>query len=443
MNSADRERVAERVLAFSTAEQTEVGVYSSHNELTRFTHNWVHQNVAASDVAVRVRAIVGKRTGVASTNVLDDGSLQAVVAQALEIANLAPEDPDFVRLPSGGPAPAPPGAYVQETADARPELRAHMCDAIFTAAQERDYWCAGFASTGASGVTIFNTSGARASFDGTDAALNVKMNGPNSTGYAEAHDNDVTRIDAAAVGETSAKKARDSAEPQEVEPGEWTVILEPAAFGELFIYLSHHFSAQAFDEGSSFLSDGLDKKYLGDNVTVWDDFEHPLAPGMPFDYEGEPTERLELVESGIAKTVVTDSYWAHKLKRPNTGHALPGPNAYGPQARNLVVAPGAKPMNQLIAETKRGLLISRFWYIRPVDQKRAIVTGMTRDGTFLIKDGEIAGGVRNMRFNQSIIESLRDCEFANALHRTGGYAYSIVAPAAKINNFKFSSGTNF
>ncbi|HZZ64252.1 MAG TPA: TldD/PmbA family protein [Candidatus Baltobacteraceae bacterium] len=443
MNSPDREAVAERALEYSTAEQTEIGVYYSHSELTRFTHNYVHQNVAASDVAVRVRAIVGKRTGVASTNALDDESLQAVVTQAIEMANLAPEDPDLVRLPSGGPVQTPPGAYIQETADAAPRLRAEMCDAMFKQAEQRDYWCAGFVSTADSGITILNSSGARASFDGTDASLNVKINAPDSTGYAEAYDNDVTRIDAAAVGKRAADKARDSAKPESVDPGEWTVILEPAAFGELFIYLSHHFSAQAFDEGSSFLSDGLDRQYLGDNVTILDDFEHPLAPGMPFDYEGQPTERLELVAKGIGKTVVTDSYWAHKLNRPNTGHALPGPNAYGPQARNLVVSPGSKPMNELIAETRRGLLISRFWYIRPVDQKKAIVTGMTRDGTFLIKDGEIAGGVHNLRFNQSIIESLRDCEFGNSLHRTGSYSYSVVVPAAKINNFRFSSGTSF
>ena len=138
MNSADRESIAARVLGYSRAEQTEVGVYYSHSELTRFTQNSVHQNVAAGDVAVRVRAIVAKRTGVASTNALDEASLQAVVAQAIETANLAPEDPDLVRLPSGGPVQTPEGAYVRETADAPPRLRAEMCDAMFKAAEQHD-----------------------------------------------------------------------------------------------------------------------------------------------------------------------------------------------------------------------------------------------------------------------------------------------------------------
>lgn len=443
MDSSARESLAARVLAFSNADQTEVMVWSGRDELTRFTHNLVHQNVAATDVSVRVRAIIGKRTGVATTNVLDDASLRETVARAEEMAKLAPEDPDLPRLPQGGPVQEPQGAYVAGTADATPHARAQMCDEIFKTAEQRDYWCAGFVTTSESGVTIVNSSGARASFDGTDCGVNVKMNADDSTGFAEGHDNDVARLNAHTIGVNSAEKAQESAHPRAVEPGEWTVILEPAAFGELFSYLVGHFSAQSFDEGSSFLSDGLDKAYLGENVTISDDYAHPLNPGMPFDYEGQPTQRLTLIEGGVAKNIVTDSYWANKLNRPNTGHALPAPNAYGPQAGHVVIVPGSKPVSQLISETKRGLLITRFWYIRTVDQKKAIVTGMTRDGTFLIEEGRITGGVRNMRFNQSIIEALRRCEFSNALHRTGGYSYSLVVPAAKIDGFTFSSGTEF
>ena len=443
MDSSKREEIAQRVLDFSAADQTEVLVWSTNDELTRFTHNMVHQNVAAADASVRVRAILGKRTGVASTNVLDDASLRDAAARALEMAKLAPEDPELGRLPSGGHTEPPEGARVPATAHATPEMRANMCDAIFKTAEQYDYWCAGYVTTSSSGITVANSSGARASFDGTDSGVNVKMNAHDSTGYAEGYDNDVTRLDARAIGAASAQKAQASAAPRSVDPGEWTVLLEPAAFGELFTYLASHFSAQSFDEGSSFLSDGLGKTYLGENVTIADDYAHPLNPGMPFDYEGHPTQRVTLVGNGVAQNVVTDSYWANKLGRDNTGHALPAPNAYGPQPMHLVVAPGSKPLSELVAETKRGLLITRFWYIRTVDQKKAIVTGMTRDGTFLVENGKIAGGVRNMRFNQSIIEALKRCEFSNALHRTGGYAYSLVVPAAKIEGFRFSSGTEF
>jgi predicted Zn-dependent protease len=443
VDSAAREAVARRVLKHSSADQTEVLVWSTNSALTRFTHNMVHQNVAEADVSVRIRAIVGKRTGVATTNATDDHSLRDAASRAVEMAKLSPEDPQLPPLPQGGDATPPEGAYAEQTAHATPHTRAQMCDAIFKTAEAREYWCAGFATTSTSGISIANSSGACASFDGTDSGINVKMNAHDSTGFAEGYDTDASRLDAHAIGTLSAEKARASANPRGVEPGEWTVILEPAAFGELFTYIADHFSAQSFDEGSSFLSDGLDRQYFGENVTITDDYAHPLNPGMPFDYEAHPTQRLTLVERGVARTVVTDSYWAHKLNRENTGHALPAPNAYGPQPSHLVVAPGSKPLAQLIAETKRGLLVTRFWYIRTVDQKKAIVTGMTRDGTFLIENGEIAGGVRNMRFNQSIIEALKQCEFSNSLHRTGGYAYSLVVPAAKIDGFSFSSGTEF
>ncbi len=210
-----------------------------------------------------------------------------------------------------------------------------MCDAIFKTSEEQGYWCAGFTNTSGNGMTVVNSNGVCASFDGSDAIINVKMNGADSTGYAEGFEKDVSRLDASAIGRTAAQKTHDSAQPRSVDPGEWTVILEPAAFGELFAYLSNHFSAQAFDEGSSFLSDGLNTKYLGDNVTVMDDYANPLCPGMPFDYEGQPTQRLTLIENGIAKNIVTDSYWAHKLGRPNTGHALPGTECVRPAADAL------------------------------------------------------------------------------------------------------------
>jgi PmbA protein len=443
VDSKQREALAERVLALSTADQTEVTVGTESAGLTRFTHEEIHQNVSRADTGVSVRAILGLRTGTAATNLLDDESLRATVDRAIAIAQLAPEDPELAPLPSGGPTKTPEGAYVKATADASPQLRADMADAIFKVAETDEFWCAGFARTQSAGFTIANSSGARASFDGTDSGINVKMNAADSTGYGQAYKPDATKLSARSVAETAAGKAKNSAQPQEVEPGEWTVIMEPAAFGEFFAYLGQHFSAQSVDEGSSFLSDGLDKPYFGENLTVLDDYANPLAPSMPFDFEGQPKIQLALIEAGVAKTFVTDSYWAKKLNRENTGHALPAPNAYGPQAIDLIVKPGAKSTEQLISETKRGLLISRFWYIRTVDQKKAIVTGMTRDGTFLIENGKIAGGVRNMRFNQSIITALGKCEFSNAAQRTGDYWFSLVVPAAKIERFTFSSGTQF
>lgn len=443
MDSAGREELARRVLALSQADATEVLVNSENSALTRFTHDAIHQNVAQNDVAVSIRAVAGKRTGVARTNVLSEDSLRATVDRAIAMARLAPEDPHIADLPSGAATSAPANAFDAATAGATPEDRSNLCARIFEVAKRDNVWSAGFVTTGATGVTIVNSNGACASFDGTSAGVNVKMNAPDSSGFAEFYHSGMPAIDASETAEVSAKKALKSASPRTVDPGEWTVILEPPAFGELFMYLADHFSARAFDEGSSFITGALGSTVLGENVTIRDDYAHPLDPAMPFDYEAQPKHRLTLIENGVAKNIVTDSYYAKKLDRENTGHALPAPNAYGPQALSLVVDPGSKSLDQLIAETPRGLLISRFWYIRTVDQKKAIVTGMTRDGTFLIENGKITGGVRNMRFNQSIIEALQSCELSNVQKRTGSYSYTTVVPSAKISGFTFSSGTAF
>jgi PmbA protein len=443
VDKALRETIALRALEYSSADQTEVIVSYSSSALTRFTRGVSNQNVAVDDLGISVRAIVGGRTGVASTNQTDDASLQDVVQRAIDLAAFAPADPMLPQLPAGGPVTAPDGAYDEATAHADAFTRARICEAIFDESETHGYWAAGYASTSQSGITIANSSGALASFDGTDAQANCKMTAADSTGFAERYSTRVDAIDGAAVGKRAAHKARESAQPRSVEPGEWTVILEPPAFGELLSYLVAHFSAQAFDEGSSFCSDGLDRPYFDSSVSISDDYANALAPGMPFDFEAQPKQRLTLVDRGIVRNIVTDSYYAKKLGRPNTGHALPAPNAWGPQALNIVVAPGTKTTEELIAETTRGLLISRFWYIRTVDQKKTIVTGMTRDGTFLIERGRIAGGVRNLRFNQSIVEALGAAAFGKELHRTGQYSYSLVVPAARLERFTFTSTTEF
>ncbi|MDQ6932111.1 MAG: TldD/PmbA family protein [Candidatus Eremiobacteraeota bacterium] len=443
MNSAAREEIAARLLTQSPADQTEVVVYDQDFALTRFTQNAIHQNVAHSNSAVSIRAIIDNRTAVVQTNRLDEHSLQSAVDRACGLARLAPSDKLTPRLPPRASYNPPEGAYVEQTARATPQLRAQISEAIFRTAEAQGLWAAGYATTSSGGVSVANSTGARASFDGTDCAVNIKMNARDSTGYSEFYGNDVSQLDAAHAAAVAADKAQGSRRPISASPGKWTVIIEPAAFGELLSYLIDHFSAQSYDDGSSFLSNGLGKRYAGDNVTIVDDFSHSLAPGMPFDFEGTPTEKVSLLDAGVAKAIVTDSYWATKLSRANTGHALPAPNAQGPQASHLVVLPGSRSREELIAQTKRGLLISRFWYIRTVDRRQTTVTGMTRDGTFMIENGVLGGGIRNMRFNQSLLETLRNCEFASELRRTGGYSYSLVVPTVKVDNFHFTSGTDF
>ncbi|MBD5606027.1 MAG: TldD/PmbA family protein [Candidatus Eremiobacteraeota bacterium] len=443
MDSAAREALAERVLSFAPDGETEVLVFDVDSGLTRFTQNAIHQNVAHVDTSVRVRTIVDGRTGVVMTNALDDASLRAAVANARAIGALAPRDDDAAGLVANAPVAAPDGAFDTATATASPAERARVVADIVRVVEGAGLWAAGYVTNERSGITIANSSGTRSSYDTTSCGLNVKANGDDSTGFAERNSIRFDDLDGTSAGTIATEKTLASKAPVAVEPGEWTVILEPPAFGELLSYLTGHFSAQSYDEGSSFLANGLDRAYAGDDVTLSDDYAHPLFAGQPFDYEGYPTRRLSLLERGVAHELVTDSAWAKRLHRSNTGHGLPAPSAYGPAVQHLVVAGGRQSAAELVRGTKRGLLVTRFWYIRPVDHIKTIVTGMTRDGTFLIENGEIAGGVRNMRFNQSILEALGAATFSSEIARTGGYSYAAIVPTVKIENFRFSSGTDF
>jgi len=187
------------------------------------------------------------------------------------------------------------------------------------------------------------------------------------------------------------------------------------------------------------MSGRIGQKIVGDNVTIRDDFAHPLGDGIPFDFEGVPRQKVGLIENGIARSVVYDSYYAAKLGHANTGHALPAPNPDGPMPLNVVLDPGAREQQDIIKDIKHGVLVSRTWYIRLVDQKKTIITGMTRDGVFLIERGHITRGLKNMRFNESIIDALGRCEVAAMPVRSE----NLVVPAVRIDDFHFSSGTEF
>jgi PmbA protein len=443
MEADARRALAERVIARSNADATEAVVSSEHRALTRFTHEFIHQNVDIENVSIRVRAIVDGRTGVASTNATDDAAIDAVVARAVEIAAFAPRDLTLPVLASQANYMTPRGAYVKATATSTAEQRAQIAGNIFSQALKNDCWCSGYVTTSTSGVTIATTNGANAAFDGTECGANVKMTAGNSTGFAERYGTDVNDLDGIALGARAAQKARASADPIGVDPGEWTVILEPAAFGELAMFLASHLSAQSYHEGSSFMSERLGETVMGPNVTIRDDYTHRLHPDAPFDWEGTPKQRIAMIDHGVAHDVVTDSAWARKLGRPNTGHGLPAPNASGPYPLNLVIDQGHETLESLIASTKRGLYITRLWYTRIVDQRKTILTGMTRDGTFLIEDGVLTHGVRNLRFNQSLVDALQWSAFSNEQQRTGGYSYSLVTPAVKFDRFNFASTTDY
>jgi predicted Zn-dependent protease len=251
-------------------------------------------------------------------------------------------------------------------------------------------------------------------------------------------------VETAALAEIAARKAALSRHPREIEPGAYTVVLEPAAVLDLVGQIFGDFSATALEEKRSFLNERMGEKLFGENITIYDDVHFPLQTGPAFDGEGVPRTALTLVKCGVAKQVAYSRASALKAGVPPTGHGFPLPNEQGEMPLNLVIAGGNSTVEDLIRSTSKGILVTRLWYIREVEPYAKVMTGMTRDGTFQIQDGEIVAGLRNFRFNQSVLDMLRNVEGLSAAVRSSGEeAFDMVVPAMKAHDFRFTEVTRF
>jgi predicted Zn-dependent protease len=297
-------------------------------------------------------------------------------------------------------------------------------------------------STATETLGIANSKGVRATQRRTvSQLLTVAMAPDGGSGYAESAAVDVTGIDAAEIGRQAAEKARATGNPIAVDPGEWPVVLEEYAVVDLLSMLGYMgFSALAVQEERSFSEPG--RRVGSDLVSIVDDGHDPATLPMAFDYEGVAKERVALIESGICRDVVYDSQTAARAGRDSTGHGLPAPNPYGPFPLNMAMAAGDTPRDELVRGLDRGLLVTRFHYTNPVHPKLAIVTGMTRDGTFYVEDGEIKGPVRNLRFTQSYLEALAATSAVSRERRTlKGDFGGVVVPAIRVDSWNFTGAT--
>jgi predicted Zn-dependent protease len=277
-----------------------------------------------------------------------------------------------------------------------------------------------------------------------------------SSGWQKANSPDVRNLDPARLAEIAAQKARKSRAPKELAPGKYTVILEPAAVLDLAGFMFWDFSGLAILDQRSFLNNRIGTKLFGENITIVDDAYHPLQSNAPFDGEGVRRRRVSLVEKGVIKRLVYARATAEKMRKSEytekvgeiaaTGHGFPLPNEMGEAPVNIVfLTPGGEQSTeQMIAGTERGILITRLWYIREVDPYEKILTGMTRDGTFLVEGGKVKCGIRNFRFNQSLIETLNKVEaMSQAVRASGEESFDMVAPAMKVRDFNFTEVTRF
>jgi len=303
---------------------------------------------------------------------------------------------------------------------------------------------AGIYSTGQSVEAIFNSAGVAAWQSETMANFSITAMADDSSGWAKASAVARASMDPLALARQASDKAKNSRKPREIEPGRYTVVLEPAAVLDLVGQMFGDFSATAMSDQRSFLTDRLGTKLFGDNIHIFDDVAHPLQAGVPFDGEGVPRRKLTLVDAGVPRELAYSRASAHKAGVQPTGHGFPLPNEVGEAPTNIVIGGGSTPLDQMIASTERGILVTRFWYIREVDPYEKIMTGMTRDGTFLIENGRVAGGIRNFRFNQGLIELLNNVEsLSPSVRASGEEAFDMVVPAMKAHNFNFTEVTRF
>jgi len=440
-------RIADRVLKGSTADQTEVSLSHKTEYLTRFAANTVHQNVAETNTTVRVRAVIGRRTGVASGNQVDDASLTKLTEAAERFARLQPDTPGFTSLPE--PAAATPAtAFVEATAACSPERRADGAAAIIDQARIEGLQASGAFSTEAQEVYVGSSLGVDAYHPFTVSRLLTVVMGDSGSGSASEAALDVNRLDPQAIGRVAVDKALRSRNPSGIEPGDYTVLLEEDAVADMLFFLGWMgLGALSLQEQRSFLSGRLGERVTGENITLWDDGNDPRTIPFPFDFEGHPRQKVMLIEQGVAKGVVYDSFTAGREPgRTSTGHSLPAPNTMGPVPAHLFLAPGETTKEEMLATTDRGIWVTRFHYTNPVHPVKTVLTGMTRDGTFLIENGRLTRPLKNLRFTQSILDALCNTDMLGStlkLHKLGFGPFAVCAPAIRVKAFTFTGTTQF
>jgi PmbA protein len=461
--------IFDRINKLSSADEVEVLFSGGSFALTRFANNTIHQNVAEENHVVSVRTVFGGRTARAFTNKFDDDSLRRVVESSEALAKVQHPDPDLLPMPDSREAASSPDSpstvsspsrHFTQTAAITPQLRAVGVKKIVEVAQKHELTTAGIFSSSDSVEGIFNSRGLSNWHTQTLAEVSITMLAANSSGWQKANSPDVANLDPLVLAEVAAKKAIDSANSMEIPAGKYTVILEPAAVLDLVGFMFSDYSGMAILDQRSFLTGRVGSKLFGENITIWDDVDHPLQTGAPFDGEGMRRQRVLLVENGIVRRVVYARATARHMRRSEhysahpdqvgpvaaTGHGFALPNEMGEMPLNIVFASPQNPQTlaQMISSTERGVLVTRLWYIREVDPYEKIVTGMTRDGTFLVENGRVQRGIRNFRFNQSLIQMLSSVDAMSLpLRACGEESFDMVVPAMRIRDFNFTEVTRF
>jgi len=445
-SAAELKKIIDAVLRLGKsagAYETEVHFDETIEALTRFANNAIHQNVSEHGITVSVRTVVDGRTARATTNRLDEDSLRKAVESSLQLAHSQPKNRKLLPM-SGKQRYRIVNRFSRQTAELSAETRARAVKQASDLAIRNGQVAAGIFSSGQSQLAIGNSRGLFATHRQTHAEFSITMQNDPAASWAKANSGDVQKIDPQALAKRASEKASMAKDAKELASGKYTVILEPAAVLDLVGFLFYDFAATALEDQRSCLNRRMGKQLFGKNISIVDDVYHRFQLGAPFDGEGMPRQRVCLVERGVPRNLVYSRASAKKAGKKPTGHGFGLPNEYGEAPVNLVFGGGSSSVEKMVAGTERGLLVTRVWYIREVDPYEKVMTGMTRDGLFLVERGKVTTAARNFRFNQSLIEILRNVqEMGPSVRTTAEEAFEMVVPAMKVSGFHFTEPTKF
>ena len=434
----EAQRLVQRAIRLSKADAVRVNVTSGVRANVRFAANQMSTSGSTHNASIAVMSAFGAKHAVVTTNDFSDEALERTVRQSEALAKLAPDDPEA--MPELGPQQYPAvESWFDRTANLTAADRAAAAlTALEPARRAGDLQAAGYLETTATSTAVGNNAGLFGYERGTGAnyTLTVRTADGTGSGWAGADHPDWSQLDFNAVSARAIEKARLSRNPVAIEPGRYTVILEPQAVGDLVQLLASALNARSADEGrSAFSKQGggnkIGEQIVDKQVTLYSDPADPQLLGAPFDAEGLPLRRQAWIENGVLKQLSYSRYWARKQGREATGDS----------ASSIKLAGGTASMDDMIRATPRGILVTRFWYLRPVDPRTVLYTGLTRDGTFLIEDGKITKSIRNLRFNESPLFMLNNLEVLGRPVRVAGTERrgDVVMPPIKVRDFTFTS----
>jgi predicted Zn-dependent protease len=437
MSEDDCRALLKKVLSYSKADECEVSINGSEGGNIRYARNTVSTSGSISQTSLAISSAFGKKLGIVTTNTYDDASLTKAVSRSEELARLAPENPEYV--PFLGPQTYAPRSktYVPETAAITPKMRTDMVSQSLQTAMDNNLTAAGFLQNSSGFSAMMNSHGLFAYNTSTDISFSVTLRTADSqgSGYSSKDYNDISKMDTLSFTKTAAQKATRSNGAKAIEPGKYTVILEPAAGIVLLEQLYSGLDARSADEGRSFLSKPGGKTKLGDKlvderINIYSDPSNPELPTSSWNGDGRPQEKISWIEKGVVKNLMYSRYWAQKMGVK----AVPFPDG-------VIMEGGTKSLEDLIKGTEKGILVTRLWYIRPVDPQTLLYTGLTRDGTFYIENGQIKFPIKNMRFNESPVIMLNNLDALGKPERavSGESFQSAMIPPMRIKEFTFTS----